>query len=248
MLVNVTFAKTYLADGRPPIGRQFTGLFPKWLGPNAIVEIIGIVDDMLPDDLAARPQPQIFVAHGPGVGVGNATFVVKTANSPAAAASLLQDIVQQLEPGATLNRTGPLADKISASVGDQRFATFVLVAFAALALALAATGLYGVLSYNVTQRHREIGLRAALGATQAALVRMVLREGLVPACIGLTAGLCIAAVATRAMTAVLFGVTPVDRVAFSVSAGLLLSVAVAACLIPAWRAARIDPAVALRAE
>jgi hypothetical protein len=248
MLVNVSFAKTYLSDGRPATGRRFSGLFPKWLGPDAAVEIVGVVDDMLPDDLAAPPQPQIFIAHGPRAVVGNATFVLKTDSSPTAAALLLQDLVQQLEPGATLNRTGALADKISASVGDQRFATFVLVAFAVLALALAATGLYGVLSYNVAQRGREIGVRAALGATRSALVRMVLRDGLTPVAIGLAAGLGIAAVATRAMRVVLFGVTPLDPVAFTVAALLLLVVAIAACLIPARRAARIDPADALRVE
>jgi predicted permease len=248
MLVNVTFAKAYLTDGRPAIGRRFTGLFPKWLGPTAVVEIVGLVEDMLPDDLTARSQPQIFVAQGPGAVVGNATFVVKTAGSPVATASLLQGIVQQLEPGATLNRSSALADKIAASVGEQRFATSVLLAFAVLALALAATGLYGVLSFNVAQRRREIGVRAALGATRGALLRMVLRDGLVPACTGLAAGLGIAAIATRALTAVLFEVTPLDRVAFSASACLLLAVAVAACLLPARRAARIDPAVALRAE
>ena len=179
---------------------------------------------------------------------GNATFVVKTEQGATFAGSRLKELVQQQEPGATLNRTDPLAAKISASVGDRRFATFVLVAFAALALALATTGLYGVVSYNVAQRRREIGVRAALGATRTALMRMVLRDGLVPAAAGVALGLFVSFFATRAMTSMLFGVAPLDRVAFTVSALLLLVVAGAACVVPARRAAAIDPALALRAE
>ncbi|MPY90763.1 MAG: FtsX-like permease family protein [Luteitalea sp.] len=249
MLVNEAFTKTYFADGRPATGRRFTGMFPEWLdNDNTVVEVVGVVEDMLPDSLDARPQPQIFVAHGPGMDMGNATFVVKTEGNPTSTAPLLKDIVQQLEPGATLNRMGPLAAKISASVGAPRFTTFVLVVFAALALALAATGLYGVLSYNIAQRRREIGVRAALGATRGDLVRMVLREGLTVTVIGLVVGVVVAAFATRAMASVLFGVTPLDHVAFAVAPLLLLVVACIACLIPARRAAGIDPADALRAE
>ncbi len=247
MLVNEAFAKTYFTDGRPATGRRFRGLFPR-LGEDTVVEVVGVVADMLPDALDARAQPQIFVAHGAGIGMGNATFVVKTEDDPTSMAPVLKDIVQQLEPGATLERMGPLVAKISASVGDQRFSTFILVAFAALALALATTGLYGVLSYNVAQRRREIGVRAALGAARGDLVRMVLREGLIVTVIGLVVGVVVAAFATRAMASVLFGVAPLDHMAFSVSALLLLAVACTACLIPARRAAAIDPAEALRAE
>ncbi|MPY89121.1 MAG: FtsX-like permease family protein [Luteitalea sp.] len=165
--------------------------------------------------------------------MGHATIVAKTEPDPASLAPLLRDIVQQLDPDATLGRLGPLAVKISTSVSGSRFTAFVLVAFAALALALATTGLYGVLSYNVAQRRREIGVRAALGATRAHLVRMVLREGMTVTVIGLAVGVAVAAFATRAMASVLFGVTPLDRVAFSLGALLLLVVACAACLIPA---------------
>jgi putative ABC transport system permease protein len=248
MLVNETFARTWLADGRPVTGRRFIGMFPKWLGPNTTVDIVGVVEDMLPDTLEGKPQSQIFVAHGPGADVGNATIVVKMDAGATSAAPLLRGVVRQLEPGATLERMGPLSAKISSSVGDRRFATFVLVAFASLALALASTGLYGVLSYTVAQRRREIGVRAALGATRGDLIGMVLREGLVVAGTGLLVGLGAAAIATRAMTAVLFGVTPLDPLAFIASAILLSIVAGAACVIPARRAAAIDPTTALRAE
>jgi predicted lysophospholipase L1 biosynthesis ABC-type transport system permease subunit len=248
MLVNAAFVRTYFTDGRPVTGRRFTGMFPGWLGKGAVVEVVGVVDDMLPDALDGRPLPQVFVAHGGATVTGSATFVVKTDDDRRATAALLQDVVRQLEPGATLERIGPLTAKLSASVGDRRFATFVLVSFAGLALVLATTGLYGVLSYHVAQRRREIGVRSALGATHRDLVTMVLREGLATTVMGLALGIAAAAVAARAMTGLLFGITPLDALSFTASALVLVLAACAACVIPARRAAAVDPAVALRAE
>ena len=248
ILVNETFAKTYFTDGRPATGRSFRGMFPTWLGKDTVVDIVGVVEDMLPADFNARPQPQIFIAEGLGVYIGHVTLVVKTHGDPMATAPLLKAIVQQMEPGATIERLGPLTAKISASVGEPRFATFVLVAFAVLALVLATTGLYGVLSYNVAQRRREVAVRAALGAKRGDIMKMVLREGLTTTVTGLAVGVALATFATRAMASALFGVTPLDAVAFSAGPLLLFVVACVACLIPARRAVGIDPAEALRAE
>ncbi|MPZ18778.1 MAG: FtsX-like permease family protein [Luteitalea sp.] len=248
MLVNETFAKTYFTDGKPVTGRRFVGMFPKWFGrDDAVVEVVGVVEDVSPAAVDAPPYPHIYTAYGDGMNIGG-TIIVKAERDPASIAPLLRGVVRQLEPNATLNRLGPLAAKMSASVGEPRFAMFVLVAFAVLALALASVGLYGVLSYNVAQRRREIGVRAALGATRGDLIRMVLREGLTVTVLGLLVGIAVAAFATRAMASILFGVAPLDQVAFSLGALLLLGVACAACLIPARRAAGIDPAEALRAE
>jgi putative ABC transport system permease protein len=248
MLVNATFARTYFRDGRPVTGRRFIGMFPGWLGKGAVVEIVGVVDDVLSDSLDGRPLPQVFVAHGRAAVTGSATFVVKTDGDPRLTAALLHDVVRQLEPGATLERVGPLTAKLSASVGDRRVATFVLVSFAGLALALATTGLYGVLSYHVARRRKEIGVRSALGATRRDLVVMVLREGLSITLMGMALGIVAAAVTARSMAGLLFGITPLDSASFTISALVLLVAACAACLIPARRAAAVDPAVALRAE
>src|SRR5205807_992493 len=117
-----------------------------------------------------------------------------------------------------------------------------------LALALASIGLYGVLSYGVSQRRRELGVRAALGAAPRDLVKIVLREGLATAAIGLGVGLAAAAVLTRFMEAALFGVAPLDAASFAAAPIVLLVVAAVACVLPAGRAARTDPAEALRAE
>jgi ABC-type antimicrobial peptide transport system permease subunit len=133
-------------------------------------------------------------------------------------------------------------------VAQPRFAAWLLALFAGLALAVAATGLYGVLSYNVSERRREIGIRAALGATRGRLMRLVLRQGLGFTLAGLALGLLAAAATSRLLSTLLFGVTPFDSVAFAVAPAVLIVVALAACLVPAWRAAATDPAVALRAE
>ena len=178
----------------------------------------------------------------------NATLVVRTAGDPSTLVPLLRQLVRQLEPGAALDQVGARDSKVSASVSEPRFTTLVLTAFSGLALALAATGLYGVLSYTVVQRQREMGLRAALGATRAELMAMVLREGLGVTAVGIAIGMAVAAVATRATANILFGVTPLDAIAFSVAPIVLIVVALAACLLPAWRAATVDPAAALSAE
>lgn len=248
ILVNETFAKTYFTDGRPATGRSFPGMFPNWLGKETVVEVVGVVDDILPAALDGPPQSQIFVAEGRGVNIGHVTLVVKTSGDPAAAAPMLRDVVRQIDPGATVERMGPLDAKISASVAEPRFATFVLVAFAALALALATTGLYGVLSYDIAVRRRELAVRTALGATRRDLVTMVLRDGLTTTVIGLAVGIALAVVASRAMASVLFGVTPLDPVAFTAGPFLLFGVACAACLISARRATGIAPTEALKAE
>ncbi len=248
ILVNASFAKTYFTDGRSAVGRRFAGLFPRWLGPDTVVEVVGVVDDMLPADLDGQRQAQIFVSQGGKAQIGHVTLVVRTDGDPSALAPVVQSLVRQVAPGATVERMGPLVTKLSGSVAAPRFTTAVLTSFAMLALALAATGLSGALSYDIAQRRREIGVRTALGATRGDVVRMIVREGLTATGVGLVAGMLLAILLTRAMASALFGVTPLDVVAFSAAPLLLLVVACVACLIPARRAVAGDPVDALRAE
>jgi ABC-type antimicrobial peptide transport system permease subunit len=137
---------------------------------------------------------------------------------------------------------------MSASMGQPRFAAALLGAFALVALALAATGLYGVLSYQVLQRRREMGVRAALGASRGRLVALVIREGLTVTVAGLVLGMAAALLLTKLMSGLLFGVTPLDLPSFLGAPLVLLVVALLACLLPARRASRVDPAEALRSE
>ena len=250
MIVNETFVRTYLADGRRATGRLFRGMFPRMLGrDDAVVTIVGVVEDVLPDRLDGSPQPQIYVPMGVGFGIGSgATLIVKTEGNPTHLAPLVTSAIQELEPGAVLARVGSLSAKRMESASEPRFATFVLGLFAVLALALSMTGLYGVLSYDVAQRTRELGVRGALGATKRDLYGLILRQGLAMTAIGIVIGVGGAMLFTRVMTSVLFGVQPLDVFAFAASPLILVTVACAACLIPARRAAGVDPLVALRYE
>jgi ABC-type antimicrobial peptide transport system permease subunit len=161
----------------------------------------------------------------------------------------LRAAVREIEPNAVaLDRVATLSSQIATSVGQPRFAATVLGVFAALALTLAAIGLYGVLSYNVSARRREIGVRAALGASRRDLLGLVLRQGLGVTAIGLAIGLIAAAGLTRLMETMLFGVEALDPLSFIAAPAVLFAVACLACLVPAARAARVDPAIALRAD
>ena len=245
MLVNEEFVHQYWPRGRAIVGERFQGLLAE---SNVTTEIVGVVGDVLRDGLDRRPQPEIYLVARTGRAFRHISVAARTRGDPAAAAPLLRSLVREVEPNAAVEEVGPLARRVSASVSQPRFAAAVLGAFAGLALALAAVGLYSVLSYNVSQRRGELGVRAALGATRGDLVRLVLGQGLAHTTLGLALGLAGAAALTRLMARLLFGVTPFDVVAFGAAPALLLAVACAACLVPARRAAAADPAEALRSE
>jgi putative ABC transport system permease protein len=245
MVVNEAFVRHYLQDGKAPIGRQ-------WLRTKEakLTEIVGVVGNVLKDGLDGRPEPEIYRAASltRSTMVPYASLIVRTTGDPLALAAELRRLAREADPRVGLDGLGSLSGKLSASVAQPRFAAGLLALFASLALAVAGTGLYGVLSYNVSERRREIGIRAALGASRGRLVRLVLRQGLGFTLAGLALGLMAAAATSRLLSTLLFGVTPFDAVAFAIAPGVLILVALAACLAPAWRAATTDPALALRAE
>jgi len=243
VLVNETFARTYFNDGRPVVGRRWNSG-----DGEPATEVVGVIGDVLKDSLDQQRQAEIYNVAGADTAMRLLNFVVRTSGEPEAVARPVRDIVRTLEPTAAVDRVGPLAARVSESVGEPRFAAAVLVAFATLGLLLAATGLYGVLSYNVVTRRREIGVRAALGAERSDLIGMIVRQGAGVTIIGLAVGMLAAAFATRLMDKLLFGITPLDPVSFVMAPLVLLAVALAACVVPALRASRIDPAEALRAE
>ena len=245
LVVNEAFVRLYLHDGKPPVGRR-------WLRAKEarLTEIVGVVANVLKDGLDRQPQPEVYRAASltRSTLVPYASLVVRTTGDPLALASELRRLARESDPRVGLDGLGSLSGKLSASVAQPRFAAWLLALFAGLALTVAATGLYGVLSYNVSERRREIGIRAALGATRGRLMRLVLRQGLGFTLAGLALGLLAAAATSRLLSTLLFGVTPFDSVAFAVAPAVLILVALAACLVPAWRAAATDPVVALRAE
>lgn len=249
MLVNDEFVRRYLSSA-PAIGRRFRNLLPSDKDKDIDTEIIGVVGTVLKDGNDRRPEPEIYFAEGaPGRNiVGAVNFVIRMSADPAAMASTIRGMLRGIDGGAVIERLEPLADRLSASVAQPRFAMTVLVAFALTALALASIGLYGVLSYAVSQRRRELGVRAALGASRGHLLRLVIGEGLSVTIIGLSAGLAAAAAVSRLMRSALFGITPLDPVSFAAAPAILLFVALGACLLPALRATRSEPKEALRCE
>ena len=248
-VVNETFARRFLRGG-DAIGRRIfveqivTG--KRELGPEIPWEVVGVVADEKVGSLDST-SAGIYVAYAqsPIVGV---SMLVKGVGEPAGFTKSIQSAVWEVNPGQALDNVRTLEQIKSESVGGTRLQTFLLGLFAVLALVLAAIGIYGVRSYVTAQRTQELGVRAALGASAIDLMRLVVIGGIVPVGAGLLLGLAGSFLLTRVMQTLLFETTPTDP-ATMIGVGLILTtVALAACYVPARRAARVDPIVALRHE
>lgn len=246
LLVSETFARRYLHDGRPVAGRPFPVRFNDEM---AATFIAGVVKDIRPFGPQSEPRAEIYQLEGTGRPIQREiNLVIRTNGDPLAIVPALREIVRSTDPYAALDEVGTMAARLSASIATPRFFTTVLGSFAGLALVLASVGLYGVLSYGVTLRRRELGVRAALGASRGDLIRTVLRQGFAATLAGLTLGTVLAVWAARMLRGLLFGIEPLDLPAFASGCLVLLAVAAAACLIPARRAASTDPLEVLRHE
>ena len=244
VVINEEFARTFF-PGFDPIGLNVGVLLSR--GVDA--QIVGIVANVLKDGLQTKPRPEVYLvaAHRYSVG-GEMKLVIRTDGDPAALATMLREFVREVRTDTALDNVAPLASQLSDSVRTERLAATTMGSLALLATILAAIGLYGVLSYNVATRRREIGIRSALGAEARDIIWLVVRDGLSVTAVGLLLGLGVSVGGARMLQAALFGVQPLDPVAFLVAPIAFLLVALAACLIPARRAASIDPAIALRVE
>jgi predicted permease len=247
VVVNAEFVRQYVSVD-PVVGLHL----PKLLdGEDRIdTEIIGVSGNVLKAGNAEAPQPEIYVLHHTAertIG-GNVKLVLRADDDTAALVPAVRQIVREIEPFAVVDRVEPLAVTLSASMARPRFATGIVGGFAALALFLAAIGLYGVLSYAVSQRRREFGMRIALGASRAHVIGSVLREGLWLTTLGVATGLVLAASLAGVLRLHLFDVAPWDPVAFTVAPTLLFATAAVACAVPAIRAASTDPAATLRGD
>ena len=208
--------------------------------------VIGIVGDVLTGlDERARATMYFPLLEG-----GRTSFyaVLHTAGDPGALAPAVRREIGALDPDLPAFRVRSMEEVLDQSAGQRQFTVLLLGAFAALAMLLAAIGLYGVLSYSVAQRTNEIGIRLALGAARSDVRRQVLAEGLFPAVMGVALGLAGAIGAARMLRALLFGIGPGDVPTYIAAPLLLLAVGTLACAVPAWRASRVDPGVALRGE
>lgn len=244
-IVNEEFVRQHLA------ARQVTGLMiPKLVGQDQGVtaEIVGVVGNVLKDGNDRQPQPELYFVHGShGQRIsGQVNLVIRTTGHPAAFAQDVRAAVREVEREAVVDRIEPLTTTLAASFAAPRFAATVMAGFAGVAMVLAAIGLYGALSYSVSQRVRELAIRAALGAQRVDLVRLVMREGLSVTLAGIALGVLGAGLFAHLMQDLLFGVRPLDAVAFTVAPAVLVMASLGACLGPALRAASTDPAVTLR--
>jgi ABC-type antimicrobial peptide transport system permease subunit len=244
-IVNEEFVRQHVST------QQVTGLtIPNLVGSNTgtTAEIIGVVANVLKDGNDRQPQPELYFVHGaPGQRMGESVnLVIRSAGDPSALASDVRSLVHDVDAEAVVDRTEPLTSIVATSLDAPRFAATVVAGFSSVAMILAAIGLYGVLSYSVSQRLRELGIRAALGARRADLLGLVVRQGLTVTGIGIVLGILGAGLFTNFMRDLLFGVSPLDAVAFSVAPAILVAASLFACLGPALRAASTDPAATLR--
>jgi putative ABC transport system permease protein len=248
IVVNEEFVRLYWSDGRPAVGRRYDGVFAP---SGQQTEVIGVVANTLKDGLDRQPEPEVYSLRRPGPQIQLArsvSLVVRADRNPSTLAADIRRVVLDLEPRAALEEVSPLTAKVSASVAQPRFSASVLAGFAGLAVLLAAIGLYGVLSYGVSERRREIGVRAAMGASRRQLVGLIVREGLAMVVVGLGVGMAGAALLARLMQRLLFGISSLDAWVYLAAPAVLVAVAILACLIPARRAATVDPVEALRCE
>jgi putative ABC transport system permease protein len=247
-IVNETFVQKYLSNVDPLKQRVLVGqLIPgvRRIGPQIEWQIVGVYRDVHNAGVRSEGYPEINVPFSqspwPSAGVA-----VRTGGDPASVTSGIAAAVQSLDSDLALDQVRTMDQLVDESLAGDRFATALFAAFAAVALILAAIGIYGVMSFAVEQRTREFGVRMALGADSRRVLLLVLQEGLLLASAGLMLGLAGTYLVGRSMKSILYGVTAVDPVALAAVAAVLLLAAVLACYVPARRATRVDPMVALR--
>ena len=246
-VINDTMAKRYWPN-EDPIGRKFSLRSGGRSEPGPVtLEIAGIVSDLRQDGLDKNPRPEFFRPHAQAPS-GSLIYVIRTRSDAAALIPALRASIWKTSPGQPFYSVTTMDRLVSDSLKARRFNVALLGAFAGLALMLALTGVYGVMSFVTRQRTHEIGVRVALGAKARDIATLVLKHGFRLAIIGTVIGAVAAFALTRLMSALLFGVTATDPATFVVVVVLLPAIALVACYIPARRAMKIDPLVALRYE
>jgi putative ABC transport system permease protein len=245
VVINQAFARRHF-PGADPIGQRIRrGGW--WPGQPSSFEIVGVVSDERFLGPQRDPDPATYFPHAQ-FPMNDMYLIVRTAGDPLSVAGALRRTVWAIDRDLPLERLQTMEQILAESVAGPRFNTWLVAVFAGVALALAAVGIYGVLSYTVTQRSGEMGIRMALGAQRAQVVRLVVGHGMMLALLGVTAGLGAALLLTRVLTRLLYGVSTTDPATFATVALVLTVTAFAAAYLPARRAARVDPLVALRGE
>ena len=244
-VVSESFAQKYW-PGQTALGKRFKVAFNER-------EVVGVVGDVRVRGLERSSEPQVYlpykqIADGWLMFYPPKDLVVRASVDPASLVPSLREIVREVDPAQPVSNVRPLADIVAASTAPRRVQLHVIATFALLAFLLAAIGIYGLLSFAVSNRAQEIGVRMALGATPRSIVGLVLREGLLLAVVGAVLGLGGAYAAAQALRALLIGVAPTDAATFAAALALVVAMALVGSALPAWRAARVDPARVMRAD
>ncbi|HEX8119099.1 MAG TPA: FtsX-like permease family protein, partial [Pyrinomonadaceae bacterium] len=241
VVVNEALAREFFPD-EDPLGKHLVIDFIK----QEEFEIVGVAGDVRHRSLEGEVYQMMYI---PTLHVGSSNLVVRTSSSdPLSLASSVRQEVAAVDRDQPVSAVRTMEEVVSGSVAEQRFRTLLLAAFAGIALLLAGVGIYGVIAYSVTHRTHEIGIRMALGAGRGRVLRMVVGQGMALALAGVGCGLLAALALTRVLSSLLFGVTATDAVTFAAVALLIVAVAFLACLVPARRATKVDPMIALRYE
>ena len=242
VIVNETMARK-LWPGESPIGRKIW----VWYDEKFHREIVGVVGDTRVS-LDTEAESQMYVPFAQDAGWGTLSLAVRTRGEPTELAGAVRNEIRAVDKGVTIYNVKTLNDVVALSAAPRRTPMLLLSSFAGVAMLLAMLGIYGVTAYYVTQRTHEIGVRIALGAQMRDVLKLVLTRGVIFALAGIVIGVAGAFGLTRYLMTLLFGVRPIDLMTFVLVAAILMVVALLACVIPARRAAKIDPLVALRYE
>ncbi len=243
-VIDETLARRYWSNENP-LGQELKFAFGRGLQG---LTIVGVVGDIKSDGFEAPNVPHIYVALGQFAPVNAVVFLRSRGGDVERLGEAVRHEVEAVDANVPVHSISSMDQIIARSVADRRFSLELLGVFAAVALLLAAIGIYGVMSYSFSQRAHEVGIRIALGAQRLDILRMALGEGMRIVVIGLASGLVGSAIMTRFFRSMLFGVEPADPMTFVSVSAILAGVALFACYIPAKRATRVDPLVALREE
>jgi putative ABC transport system permease protein len=244
VVVNETFARRFWPTGSA-VGQRLKQGFADWETPWR--EIVGVVNDVKLDGVDQDTPLQVYTPLAQDT-TRSVAIVARSSIAPEQTLRALTDLVREMNGDLPVYNASTLEDLLSQSTARQRITAVILGIFAVVALLLAAVGLYGIVSQGVTERTSEIGVRLALGATSATIVRLFVGSGFVTAGLGILLGAVGAYWLTGFLDGLLFGVKPADAIAFASGAGVLFAVALIACYVPAARAARVSPTVALKGD